>query len=133
MSAIATAGLVKAGFELIDNLFTSDQEKADAKAKLLELEQRGELAHLQARAGIIAAEAKSEHWLTAAWRPIVMLTFAAIVVFDQVIAPVLVGLGAPAVIDAEVPEWIGKTIQYGIGGYVVGRSAEKGVKAWKGR
>lgn len=125
--------LVKAGFDLVDKLFTSDEEKAAAKHRLLELDQRGELAELEARAGIVAAEAKSEHWLTAAWRPIVMLTFAGVVVFDQVLAPILIGFGAPPVIDAEVPEWIGKTIQYGLAGYVAGRSGEKGIKAWKGR
>lgn len=133
MSAIVTTGLVKAGFELVDNLFTSDEEKAEGRRKVLELEQQGELAKLQARSGIVQAEAKSEHALTAMWRPIVMLAFAAVVLFDQVFAPVLIALGAPEAIQPDVPEDVWQLLKIGIGGYVVGRSAEKGIDKWKGK
>jgi hypothetical protein len=56
-------------FELVDNLFTSDEERADAKRKLIEMEQRGELDNLRVRLSAILAEANSKDPWTSRARP----------------------------------------------------------------
>lgn len=55
--------------ELIDNLFETDAEKAAAKARLVELEQKGKLQDLQVRLSAIIAEAQSRDPWTSRARP----------------------------------------------------------------
>jgi len=117
--------IFKPAAELIDNMHTSEEEKLVQKAVLLELQtkflQDGlqyELAQLEAKAAIITAEVKSDHFLTSTWRPITMLTFLALVVCDQF------GLLTFRLAD---DAWT--LLQLGLGGYVVGRSVEKVVPA----
>jgi hypothetical protein len=56
-------------FGLIDNLFTSDEERAAAKVKLLEMEQRGELDATKQQLSAILAEANSDDPWTSRARP----------------------------------------------------------------
>ena len=74
---------------------------------------------LNAAAGdIIKAEAQSEHWLAACWRPVLMLTFGALIVARWL------GWSAPGISEAEVLK-LWDIVQLGLGGYVIGRSIEK--------
>ena len=66
----------------------------------------------------IIAEAKG-NWLQRSWRPILMLSFGFIVIYNKFAAP-LFGWPIP-ILEGEF--WT--LLQIGIGGYVVGRSAEK--------
>ena len=76
----------------------------------------------QAAADIVRAEAASGHFLAANWRPITMLTFVALIVARWF------GWSAPGLSEAEaLALW--DIVQLGLGGYVVGRSAEKVVPA----
>ncbi|MDQ7082649.1 MAG: 3TM-type holin [Aquificota bacterium] len=79
---------------------------------------------LQAQTQIITTEAKSESWLTRSWRPITMLTFTALLVADWL------GFTAPN-LTPEMKAKLYDIIQLGLGGYVIGRSAEKVVKEVK--
>ena len=72
----------------------------------------------EAAASIIADEAKSEHWLASSWRPLVMLTFTALIVARWL------GYSAPGISEVEVLK-LWDIVQLGLGGYVIGRSAEK--------
>lgn len=110
--------------KIIDKLFPDKDEAQKFKLKLLEMEQAGELKELESAAQIITAEAKSEHWLTANWRPITMLTFVALIVAHWL------GWTAPGLSEAEALSLL-EIVKVGLGGYVIGRSAEKGIKAWK--
>lgn len=58
-------------------------------------------------------------WLTATWRPVTMLVFVALIVVAQL------GLTPP------VPEPMWPLLQLGLGGYVLGRSAEKIAREWR--
>lgn len=127
MSVTAALGIAKVGASLVDKLFTSDEEKSAAKLKLLEMEQRGELEELATAAGVVEAEAKSEHFLTANWRPITMLTFVAIIANNYILYPYL-SLFWPEAPNLEIPPDMWGLLKIGIGGYVVGRSVEKGAK-----
>lgn len=59
-----------------------------------------------------------EHWLAATWRPIVMLTFAGLIVARWM------GWSAPGIGEAEVLK-LWSIVELGLGGYVIGRTAEK--------
>ena len=118
------AGIFKPAAELIDELHTSEEEKLQHQRKLLEIQAmvldsslEYEKEMMTARAEIVNSEAKSEHWITATWRPITMLTFLALAVGDS-----LGFLATPLRDEA----WM--LLQIGLGGYVVGRSAEKVIK-----
>ena len=80
---------------------------------------------------VVVAEAKSEHWIVAAWRPITMLTFTAITANNFILYPYLSLFwdNAPTI---ELPSYLWEALKIGLGGYIVGRSCEKSVKAWKG-
>ena len=106
------------GAKLIDKFIPDPQAQVDAKIKLLDMAQKGELTELSAKADIIKAEAASEHWLAATWRPILMLTFGALIVARWL------GFSAPGITEAEILK-LWNIVELGIGGYVIGRSAEK--------
>lgn len=67
---------------------------------------------------IIKAEAASEHWLAANWRPLLMLTFGGLIVARWF------GWAAPELSEAEYLK-LWDIVQLGIGGYTIGRSVEK--------
>jgi hypothetical protein len=85
---------------------------------MLEMAQKGELTELSEKASIIREEAKSDHWLAATWRPILMLTFGALIVARWM------GYSAPGITEAEILK-LWDIVELGLGGYVIGRSAEK--------
>ena len=111
--------------DLIDDLHTSDEEKLAAKQKLFEAQvgfyvkvMDFEARQLEVQGKIVEAEAKSENFITASWRPIVMLTFAGLVVARWF------GYSAPD-IPLEIEAQLWTLLQIGLGGYVAGRSLEK--------
>lgn len=110
--------VLEIGGKLIDKLFPDPSEKMRAQATLMEMQQKGELQELASRTEIIKAEATSEHWLAACWRPICMLVFTALIVARWL------GWSAPGISEAEILK-LWNIVEFGLGGYVVGRSAEK--------
>ena len=119
--------------ELVDAVHTSEEEKLAIKANTLstyadalETAVGYETEQLKARGKIVEAEAKSEHWVTATWRPITMLTFLVLIVGDAV--GVLANPISPEL-------WV--VLKIGIGGYIGSRGLEKVVppvmKALKSR
>lgn len=102
---------------------------AEDELKRLEMQNQIQLAIINngaaienAAASIVKAEAESEHWLTANWRPILMLVFAGLIVARWF------GYTAAGITEAvELKLW--GILEIGIGGYVIGRSAEKIIPA----
>ena len=79
---------------------------------------------LKSATDIILAEAKGESWLQRNWRPTLMLWFAGLVGAHW--------LGfTPPNLPVEVVNNLLDIVQVGVGGYVLGRSGEKMVKAYK--
>jgi len=74
---------------------------------------------------VVVAEAKSEHWVTSAWRPIVMLMFAVMIANNYIIAPYLDAIFGTSIMF-DLPDQAWSLLSVGLGGYVVGRSAEGG-------
>lgn len=69
MNPLLLAPLFQIGEKLIDKFFTSDEEKAQAKLKLMESAQKGELEVLQTQLSAILAEAQSSDPYTSRARP----------------------------------------------------------------
>ena len=116
-------GALKPITGLIDDLHTSDDERLAAKAVLRRLENEISLEMLglerkiiEGQTSIIVAEAQSQSWLTRNWRPGTMVAFVGIVVHAYV-----TGTTPP-------PELM-LTINIGLGGYIGGRTIEKGLGA----
>lgn len=115
------SGIIKPVADLIDNLHTSGEEKGKLREAINRVENEFaekvldyEAKVLEMQTTVITAEAKGDSWLQCSWRPVTMLTFLVLVVFD--------GFGwlkHPLAPEA----W--SLLQIGLGGYVVGRSAEK--------
>lgn len=73
---------------------------------------------------------ENENRLTRTWRPILMLLFGFIVFNNYIIHPWILALFGIAVM-IPIPEAMWSLLQLGIGGFIIGRSIEKGIDAWK--
>lgn len=118
MSMDPITAALDVGGKLIDRLWPDPEKKDQAKLALLELAQKGELVEFTGRAEIVKTEAASSHWLAANWRPLTMLTFAGLIVARWF------GWAAPNLSEAEYLK-LWSIVEFGLGGYVVGRSVEK--------
>ena len=118
---------------LIDKVHTSDEEKLELQKDIKKIE--AELSFklldyqkelIQAQSKIITAEAHGESWLQRNWRPLVMLTLVGLVV------SYFFGLAPEYLINnPDIVEELFSIVKIGLGGYVIGRSAEKGIREWK--
>lgn len=115
---------------VIDKLIPDPKQAADAKLKLLELQQQGALSQIEAQSRVVVAEAQSESWLARNWRPITMLTFVSIIANNYLFAPYMMAFGFKSVM-LQLPEHLWYLMEIGLGGYIIGRSMENGVKVWK--
>jgi hypothetical protein len=104
--------------DVFKRLFPDPAQAAAAQQQLTLalLQQQGVIS--AAAADIVKTEAQSEHWLAACWRPILMLTFGALIVARWL------GWSAPNLSEPEVLK-LWDIVQLGLGGYVIGRTAEK--------
>jgi len=117
--------LANLGGKIFDRIFPDPDKANEAKLKLFEMQQNGELAKLaadtdiaKAAAGIVQAEASSKNWLASSWRPITMLIFVGLIVARWF------GWTAPGLAQPEVLE-LWAIVKIGMSGYVIGRSVEK--------
>jgi Holin of 3TMs, for gene-transfer release len=118
MALDPVSAVIGLGSRLIDRFLPDPAQKAAAQIALLEMAQKGELTEFAGKVEIIKTEAASEHWLAANWRPILMLTFGGLIVARWF------GWAAPNLSEAEYLK-LWDIVQFGISGYVIGRSAEK--------
>jgi len=103
---------------IVKSKFPDPAEAAKAEAELTA--QLWQNAHQlnAAAAEIINTEAASQHWLAANWRPLTMITFVCLIVARWF------GWAAPELSEAEYLK-LWSIVEFGLGGYVVGRSVEK--------
>jgi len=127
---LLSAGLGKA----VDNVlgrFFEDKDKAAEAAQELRLAMLDhEQTAQQVARDVVVAEAKSEHWITSAWRPITMLVFVVIIANNFILAP-YIDLFFQSGLRLEIPNQMWSLLQIGVGGYIGGRSAEKLMKEYK--
>ncbi len=115
------SGLVEPVIHLIDDMHTSDEERLQIKSELFAMQSAlatqvldYEARLVEAKTKVIAAEAQGASWLQRTWRPITMLTFLGLVVADTF-----------GLTEFRLAQEAWTLLQIGLGGYVVGRSAEK--------
>ena len=117
-------GLFKPMTELVDEIFTSDEERekitlelnkiqSQFSSKLVDLESQ----LISSKEKIIVAEAQGKSWIQRNWRPITMLTFVIIIVARW--------FGLTTAIPQEIEIKLMSIVELGLGGYIIGRSAEK--------
>ena len=111
MSLDPLTAALDAGKTIIDKIWPDAGEMERQKVQMA-------LAIYSSQAEIVKAEAQSQHWLAACWRPILMLTFGGLIVARWL------GWSAPNISEAEILK-LWEIVQFGLGGYVVGRSVEK--------
>ena len=126
-------GVLQAGFNLIDSLYTSDEEKAEAKLKLQVLAQNGELKKLEVGMSAIIAEANSKDPWTSRARPSFMY-----VMYIMILSAI--PMGVLAAFQPEIAERIATGLQmwleaipesmwalFGVGytGYAINRTYDK--------
>lgn len=99
------------GKTLIDKFWPDAGEEERAKVQTF-------LAVFMAQADIVKTEAASSHWLAANWRPLLMMVFGGLIVARWF------GWAAPNLSEAEYLK-LWSIVEFGLGGYVVGRSVEK--------
>lgn len=119
-----SGGIIKDLGKIVDDVVTTKEEKETLKNQLVNMILDHALTSDKLKAAIIETEAKG-NFLQRSWRPIVMLSFAAVVVFQFFLYPILKAFNPemPDLPVLERPFW--DLLMIGIGGYVVGRSAEK--------
>ena len=118
----AVAPLAKILFSTIEKSVPDKDLQEKLKAQLQTQLLQSNTAELTAAAKIIEAEAKAG-WFASSWRPLLMYVLIFILVWNYVIGPVI-KMFTGAVISFELPGDVWSLLQIGLGGYVVGRSAE---------
>lgn len=113
-----TGDIISSVGKVIDDLFTNDEERIKAKNEVFKILKEKELELQKMQTDVIVTEAKG-NWLQRSWRPILMLGFGFIVMYNKFFAP---AFGLP---NAELEGEFWNLLQLGVGGYVIGRSAEK--------
>jgi len=118
-------GIFKPAADLVDNLTTSKEEKLEMANKLEVirnamseklLDYESKIVELQGQ--VIIAETKG-NWLQRSWRPLLMLAFGFIIIYEYFLSNVL------SLPKSNLPADFWELLKIGVGGYVVGRSAEK--------
>jgi len=112
----AVAPMVKTLFSTIDKTIDNKAEAEKIKQNIQQQLLSGQLKELEAQASIITAEARGG-WLQRNWRPLLMLTFAGLVVAHWF------GFTAPNIPES-VQNSLLNIVLVGMGGYIVGRSGK---------
>ena len=115
-------GVVSAVGEVIERLTLPSREKKQLEMDLLRVFIEWEQRVMEARSAVLVEEARGS-WLQRSWRPLVMLTFAVIV---------LVGTFTSLPILEDTSRFW-DLLEIGLGGYVVGWSGNKIVQAFTGK
>ena len=107
-------GVVGTVGKVIDRLTLPAREKRQLEAELLELLVEHEQEMARSRSAAVVEEARG-NWLQRSWRPIVMLTFAVVILSGMFMESTLLSDSSRL--------W--DLLEIGLGGYVIGRSGEK--------
>lgn len=118
----AVAPLAKILFNTIEKAVPDKDLQAKLKADLQTQLLQSHTQEIQAAAKIVEAEAKAG-WFASSWRPLLMYVLIFILVWNYVIGPVI-KVFTGAIISFELPGDVWTLLNVGLGGYVVGRSAE---------
>lgn len=115
---------------LIDKIFPDPAKAGEAKLKLLELQQSGQLAELEAQTKLAAGqlavnqvEAASPNLFVSGWRPAVGWCCAIALAYEFLARPVAIGMGYPAFPELDMGDL--NTLLFGMLGLGALRTVEK--------
>jgi len=118
--------LLKPVRKILNVVGITQEQKTEIDVALNTLENEFALAHLElqkelvaAQSSIIVAEIQSESWITRNWRPLLMVTYASLIV------SIAFGIADPVALS-KVPGALWTMITAGTSGYIVSRGLEKG-------
>jgi hypothetical protein len=106
------------------------RDEIEREIKLGLLEHTDSLEKL--RGQIVLSEAKSQHFLTSTWRPLLMMVAITIIALNYLFFPII-AIFYPEISNHTLvlPEQLWNLLTMGVGGYIVGRSGEKMIDKWK--
>jgi|TARA_R110000772_G_scaffold65338_6_gene145872 hypothetical protein len=122
------SGITNLAGKFIEDKDKKNELEQAIKAQMLE----HEVQFVSYQRDIITAEANSQSFLARNWRPITMLCFVAIIANNYLLFPYIQLFGGSAV-KLDIPPDMWDLLKLGIGGYIAGRSVEKGIDSWKGK
>lgn len=115
--------------ETLDKFFPDKNKKIAALTAIREKILENEAKIITAAATIVGKEADSERWYQNAWRPAFMWLIIFIIFNNFIFAPyveMIFGVNLNLSINVgAVPDQLWRAIDIGLGGYIIGRSAEK--------
>ena len=111
----------------IEKAVTDKDAARRLKAEIETLLITAQSSMVESQSKIIIAEAQGESWLQRNWRPVTMLTFVFIIANNYIFVPYAVAFGS-GVPMLDIPPGMWSLLTVGIGGYIGGRSYEKGLK-----
>lgn len=120
MFPVVLSTLLSVGADVAKSLFPKPEDelkRLELTARLNEAMIAKASAIEQAAADIIKAEAQGQSWLQRNWRPLTMVVFVTLIVCRWF------GFVAPNLSQEEYLK-LWSIVEFGLGGYVVGRSAE---------
>ena len=120
----AASPIISALFKTVDKAIDSKEEREKIKSTIQQQVMAGEMKELSTAANIILAEAKSESWLARNWRPLLMLIVVLIIANNYLFVPYANAFFNWGIL-LELPDALWTLLTIGVGGYTVGRSAEK--------
>ena len=122
--------LIPIAGQVLDRVIPDPDERARVKAEFANelLSYKGR--EIEAAASIVSAEARGESWLQRNWRPMLMMLFGVVVGNNFIVAPYMQAAFSFSV-TLEMPPAMWELLKLGVGGYIVGRSAEKVMRHWR--
>jgi hypothetical protein len=117
----------------VNKILDAYVKDAELKRKLQAELEGGLVTHLgkslELEKEIVLAEVKGEHWITYAWRPMLMLLFMAFLVLVGFVLPMAdLAVGKTIAYNprwTSLPDGFWQFLSVGVGGYIGGRSLEK--------
>jgi hypothetical protein len=135
--SIPIVGNIIKGFtDLISEAVEDKDEANRLKAEMTKALEKADMtrfsAIIESQTKVLVAEIQGASWLQRNWRPILMLCIVAIVANNYLLHP-YISLFTDKSIVLDLPEKLYNLMTVGVGGYIVGRSAEKSIQIWKGK
>lgn len=103
---------------VVDKFVTNDEERLAAKKELTQVVTKFTTDITAAQADVLKVEL-SGNWLQRSWRPLLMVAFGFIILYQYFISQVF------RLPQVDLPERFFDLLEIGLGGYVIGRSVEK--------
>ena len=116
--------------QVVSDTDLREKLKTQIQLALASMDHQEIIALIEAEAKVLSAEMGGHSWLQRNWRPIIMLMFGFIIFNNYILFPYLSLFFEQApILEIPAPMW--GLLKIGIGGYILGRSAEQVVRTYK--